>query len=224
MSNSEKIRNDSNSRRGFISKLGALIAGATSLGFLGSLFPSNSAKAKTKNALLGSEDYLGSIGMVAFTFAPRGTALCNGQVLSIAQNTALFSLLGTTFGGNGTTNFNLPDLRSRVIIGAGQGNGLSSYVLGQEGGTEAVTLTVNQIPSHNHALNVNTGIGTSDTPSGNYLAENNEGIKQFTTSANGAANSSSIGNSGSSQPFTIVQPYLALNYVIVLEGIFPSRN
>jgi len=180
------------------------------------------------------ESDLAMIFLFAGNFAPRGFATCAGQLLSIAQNTAVFSLLGTTYGGNGTTNFALPDLRGRVAIGQGQGPGLSSYVEGQIGGSETMTLLSNNLPTHTHTLNVNNAAGTTGTPSNTtYLAQgpttgsgpNAQVQKIYTTNApNTALGPLSISGGGGNQPFSIMQPYLALFYIIALEGIFPSRN
>lgn len=176
-----------------------------------------------------SEPFLGQIAIYGFNFAPRGWAMCNGQILPIAQNTALFSLLGTTYGGNGQTTFALPNLQSRVPIHFGQGPGLSSYDLGQAAGTESDTLTVNQLPSHNHPVNCAQGAPTTAKPAGNLLA--NLSIDPPPTTANIYAPTATntmlptmIGLTGGNQPFGILQPYLALNFCIALEGIFPSRN
>jgi microcystin-dependent protein len=171
-----------------------------------------------------SEPFLGQIILVPYNFAPRGYAFCTGQLLSISQNTALFSLLGTTFGGNGQTTFALPDLRGRVPNGAGQGPGLSNYDLGQVGGTETDTLTVNQMPAHNHLVNVNADGGDTGRISNTYLANSSETpyIASVTSPATMAL--PMISNTGGSQPFAILQPYLTLNYCIALEGIFPSRS
>lgn len=163
--------------------------------------------------------------MVGFNFPPQGWALCNGQILSIAQNTALFSLLGTTYGGNGQTTFALPDLRSRVPIHPGQGAGLSSYTIGQLGGVESVTLLATQIPSHNHGVNCNTGGGTQASPASAYPAVESTGTSlDYAAASNGAMNPAMIGNTGGSQPHTNIQPYLCVNFIIALQGIFPSRN
>src|SRR5262245_54899621 len=116
------------------------------------------------------EQFLGSLLLVPFAFAPAGWALCNGQLLSIAQNQALFSLIGATYGGDGVTTFGLPDLRGRVPIGFGQGPGLQNYALGQSGGVESTTLGVNQLPSHNHVINVVSSAATSSNPTNEYLA------------------------------------------------------
>lgn len=170
-----------------------------------------------------AEPFLGMIIIVPYNFSPRGWAFCNGQILPIAQNTALFSLLGTTFGGNGQTTFALPDLRGRVANSSGQGPGLSNYDLGQVGGTESTTLTVNQMPIHNHMIAplAFASDGDSTTPDGSYPAKN------------GAYNSAQdgtkmgpfpSGNQGGNQPFSLLQPYLTLNFCIAMEGIFPSRN
>ena len=177
-----------------------------------------------------SEPFLGMIIIVPYNFSPRGWAFCNGQILPIAQNTALFSLLGTTYGGNGQTTFALPDLRGRVPNSSGQGPGLSSYDLGQVGGVESETLTINQMPSHNHLVNAVNGTGTAAKPAGNLLS--NLSIDPPPSSANVYTNVAATGqmaptmitNTGGSQPFSVLQPYLTLNFCIALEGIFPSRN
>ncbi len=173
-----------------------------------------------------SEPFLGMIAIYGFNFAPRGWAQCNGQILPIAQNTALFSLLGTTYGGNGQTTFALPDLRGRVSNSAGQGPGLSSYDLGQVGGTESATLTINNMPGHNHTYTIpaNASDGTTTEPSATtYLGQ--PAANLYTTGGPGVQMAGgNTGLTGGSQPFSILQPYLTLNYCIALEGIFPSRN
>lgn len=171
-----------------------------------------------------SEPFLAQIMLFGGNFAPRGWAFCNGQILSISQNTALFSLLGTTFGGNGQTTFALPDLRGRVPIHPGQGPGLSNYSPGQQGGTESNTLTQGQMPAHTHAaaLNASSNPSSDTLPNGNFLAEGNSYTN--TTNAQMNANAVSLGVAGGSQPFPILQPYLGVNFIIALEGIFPSRN
>jgi len=160
-----------------------------------------------------------------FNFAPRNWAMCNGQILSIAQNTALFSLLGTTYGGNGQTTFALPDLRGRVGIHFGQGPGLSPYALGQVGGTETTSLTINNLPAHTHPFappcvddDATGGIPTGKSPatSANNIYASPTGTA---TMAPGTT-----GPTGGSQPFSILPPYLAVNWCIALNGIFPSRN
>jgi len=161
--------------------------------------------------------------IVPYNFSPRGWAFCNGQILPIAQNTALFSLIGTTFGGNGQTTFALPDLRGRFPNSSGQGPGLSSYDLGQVGGTENVTLTVQQMPAHNHAANCFADDANAASPAGNVLA-NAPNNMYATVNPNSTMNPLAIGNSGGNQPFPVMNPYLTLNFCIALEGIFPSRN
>jgi microcystin-dependent protein len=173
-----------------------------------------------------SEPFLGMIAIYGFNFAPRGWAMCNGQILPIAQNTALFSLLGTTYGGNGQTTFALPDLRSRVPVHFGQGPGLSSYVLGQAAGTETVTLNVNEIPAHTHTVACTDEDGTSSKPPGNIIASQQDGNAAYANvSPNGTMAATMIPPSGGgNQPHPNIQPYLAINFCIALEGIFPSRN
>jgi microcystin-dependent protein len=180
------------------------------------------------------ETYLGEISLGAFNFAPHGFALCNGQVLSISQNTALFSLLGTNFGGDGQSTFELPNLQGRVPIHFGQSAGTSQYVIGQTGGVETVTLTQNQIPAHSHLVNVNAAAGTTATPgTTTYLAAgpptgsgpNATMLDLYTTNASTTTlNAATIANTGGSQPHSILQPFLVVTYVIALQGIFPSRN
>jgi microcystin-dependent protein len=187
--------------------------------------------------------YLAMIIIFGGNFAINGWALCDGQLLSISQNTALFSLLGTTFGGNGTSNFQLPDLQGRVPVGMGNGAGLSPYYLGQRAGAETVTLTVNQIPAHTHSVAISVTIsasnaaatanvplvGTStlavpvDPYSGDAINLYNGGAPNvaLNTLAQAVGNT---GSTGGSQPFSIIQPYLTVNYQIALVGIYPSRS
>jgi microcystin-dependent protein len=170
-----------------------------------------------------SEPFLGMIIIVPYNFAPRGWAFCSGQILPIAQNTALFSLIGTTFGGNGQTTFALPDLRGRWPNSSGQGPGLSSYDLGQVGGTESGTLTINQMPTHNHLVSASAADADSGKPSGRFLGVSS--ATNFLSATDGTLMAPTvITNTGGNQPFSILQPYLTLNYCIALEGIFPSRN
>ena len=178
-----------------------------------------------------ADPFIGEIRMVGFSFNPRGWALCNGQLMSIAQNTALFSLLGTTFGGDGVQTFGLPDLRGRVPLHQGSGPGLSTYVLGQLAGTENVTLLSTQMPQHTHLVNCQTATGSVTAPAANYPAGNqvnrDTGVAVDTTydpATNGTMNPAVIGIAGGSQPHANIQPYLCVNFVIALVGIFPSRN
>jgi microcystin-dependent protein len=181
-----------------------------------------------------SEPFLGQISIFAGNFAPRGWALCNGQILAIATNTALFSLLGTTYGGNGQTTFALPDLRGRAALHQGQGPGLSSYDLGEVGGVESVTLIQTQIPAHNHTATVTINaaaspLSASDDPS-NQVPAGGSGQSVYastpdgTTKMNAGMATAVIGIAGGSQPHENRQPYLCVNYIIALQGIFPSRN
>jgi microcystin-dependent protein len=161
--------------------------------------------------------YLGEIKIISWTFAPKGWAFCNGQLLQINQNQALFSLLGTTFGGNGQTNFALPNLQGRAPVHVG--NGISQ---GEAAGTTAVTLNTSQMPAHSHPAQGNTAAPNQGGPGNNFWA----GVagSYSTASPDGAMNPASITNAGGSQPHTNMQPYLVLNFVIALQGIFPSRN
>jgi microcystin-dependent protein len=165
--------------------------------------------------------FIGQISMFAFNFPPRSWAQCNGQLLAIAQNQALFSLLGTTYGGNGTTTFALPDLRGRTPLHWGQGPGLSNRTLGQNGGEENHTLITTEMPAHNHLMNANSGSPTASSPSGNFAAQN---TSAYSTTSNATMNSADIGNMGGSQPHPNQSPYLVINICIALAGIFPSRN
>lgn len=164
--------------------------------------------------------------MVGFNFAPKGWALCNGQLLAISQNTALFSPLGTYYGGNGTSNFALPNLQSRVPIHAGQGAGLSSYVLGEQTGTESVTLLTAQIPAHNHIVNGVASGGNQAGPGGGSPAMESTGTSLDYSNAppNSAMNAAMVSNTGGNQPHANIQPVLCVNFIIALQGIFPSRN
>lgn len=172
--------------------------------------------------------FIAQITLFAGNFAPRGWAFCQGQIFSIAQNTALFSLLGTTYGGNGQTTFALPDLRGRVPMQPGQGPGLAPRVLGEQGGTESVTLLTTQMPQHNHSTTVvtngNSGPATDTIPTGNVWAEGGSYNSAANTQMNTTAVQVTVGVSGGSQPHSNIQPFLALNFIIAIEGIYPSRN
>jgi microcystin-dependent protein len=167
---------------------------------------------------------LGEIRIFGGNFAPKGWAFCNGQLLNISQNSALFSLLGTTYGGDGRVTFALPDLRGRAPIGFGQGPGLSSYALGEQGGTEAVTLLVTEMPTHNHALGANSANGTSTVAQNNVPATSASRDNQYSPTVNATMSPTAIGPAGGNEPHENRQPYLAMNYIIALEGIYPSRN
>jgi microcystin-dependent protein len=171
-----------------------------------------------------SEPYLGMIIIVPYTFAPRGWAFCAGQILSISQNTALFSLLGTTFGGNGQTTFGIPDLRGRVPVGSGQGPGLSNYDLGEVAGSETVTLTTQEIPAHSHTVSASSNDPSANRASNAALAATN------IYDPNGADGRTFMNpnvmppSGGNNQPHENRQPFLVLNYCIAMTGIYPSRN
>jgi microcystin-dependent protein len=179
------------------------------------------------------EGTIGEIRMFAGNFAPRTWAFCNAQLLPIAQNTALFSILGTTYGGNGQTTFGLPDFRGRTAVGTGTGPGLSNVQLGEMAGTPNVTLTTGNMPAHNHPLTgavtpqaINDADGLTDSPGNARLGAGTV----FTNAASPlvsmlpALSTLAVGNNGSSQPFSILPPYLGMNYIICMFGIFPSRD
>ncbi|MFI5137333.1 MAG: phage tail protein [Sphingobacteriales bacterium] len=173
--------------------------------------------------------FVGAIYIFGGNFAMYGFSLCQGQLLSISSNDVLYTLIGTTFGGDGVNTFGLPDLRGRVALGQGTGPGLSTYVIGQASGTENATLTSSTMPSHTHLVNANSATGSASTPASNsYLAAAYSGstAEDFYSAASGNATlaGTTIGHTGSSIPFSILQPVLAMNYVISLYGIFPSRN
>jgi len=170
------------------------------------------------------EPYIAQVMLFAGNFAIRGWALCEGQILPISQHSALFSLLGTTYGGDGETTFGLPDLRGRVPIGPGTGPGLPAYQVGQRSGTSTTTLTQLNLPSHSHTILANSNKGNTNTPSGNYLAATEEVQGYNNTNADNALNSDAVGNTGNGQAFNNMQPYLAMYYEIALIGVFPSRN
>ncbi|MDH3530890.1 MAG: tail fiber protein [Acidobacteriota bacterium] len=171
------------------------------------------------------DPFLGQIQAFGFNFAPRGWALCNGQLLPIAQNTALFSLLGTTYGGDGRTTFNLPDLRGRVSLHYGSGPGLSTRPIGQKGGAESVTLNTSEIPSHSHTANAAAEAADSGKPSGNALATpDGVMIYRANQAPDATLHSGTIGNTGGNQSHYNMEPFLVINWCIALVGVFPSRN
>ena len=181
-----------------------------------------------------NQAYLASITSFAGDFAPLGWALCSGQILPIQQNQALFSLLGTTYGGNGVSTFALPDLRGRVPIGWGTGQTLSPVALGQQGGSIGVTLNSNNLPPHLHSGNMSVSLrcdpnpGSESAPDSLYPAAVTQGFA--TTATPGvtmkapAYSNVVIGNAGNSTPVPVMPPYLAISYIICMQGVFPSRN
>lgn len=171
-----------------------------------------------------STPFVGEIRMFGGNFPPREWAFCNGQFIAIAQNDTLFNLIGTTYGGDGVTTFQLPDLRSRVPVHQGQGSGLSPYVIGQVGGVESVTLQQSQIPSHTHFLQADGAPGDQTGPGGHYLAGGTT-ISRYIAGVPAALMSdASISSAGSSLPHSNLQPFLAVSFIIALVGVFPSRN
>ena len=179
--------------------------------------------------------YVGEIRMFGFNFAPVGWAFCNGGTLPISSNTALFALLGTTYGGNGTTTFGLPDLRGRFPMHFGQGTGLSNRIQGEFGGGETTTLGITHLPAHSHAINLtaampcSNGPGNADDPTGKIPAgsasdENYTAPGSATGQLAPLTVTGTSGSTGTGTPFTNMPPYLAVNFCIALQGIFPSRN
>ncbi|GAA5120274.1 phage tail protein [Luteolibacter yonseiensis] len=171
--------------------------------------------------------FIAQIATFGFNFAPRGWAQCNGQTLPIAQNTALFSILGTTYGGNGTTTFMLPNLQGRAPMHPGAGGGLTSRTLGQVLGTENQTLSVPEMPAHNHGgvvapMSASPAAGGSSSPSGMVPAVTPRPL--YADTGNGSLGAPSISSVGGGQPHLNMQPYLCVNFCIALQGIFPSRN
>jgi microcystin-dependent protein len=178
-----------------------------------------------------TQPYLGEIRLFAGNFAPRTNALCTGQLLSITQNSALFSLIGTYYGGNGTTNFALPDLRGRLPVGMGQGPGLSNYTIGEQTGSETVTITTQTMPAHTHFAYASTQDANSASPVNNYPATlvNPPWTKYWVPDASktGAPlplSTNALSMAGGSQPHNNLMPILAVTAIIALQGVFPTRN
>lgn len=198
--------------------------------------------APTSASHAGLEPFIGEMMLFAGNFCPRNYAKADGQLLAISANSALFSILGTMYGGDGRTTFGLPDLRGRVAINEGQGPGLSRHAMGQRGGNEMTTLTTPNIPSHNHGVSVTTtvistvkaaGSGATNAPAGQFIAgggDQNFGSRpplddlNAGSVSNAATSSVSQNNVGSGQPFSNVPPYLTMTYCIAVQGIFPSRS
>lgn len=168
--------------------------------------------------------FLGEIRIFAGNFAPTGWAMCNGQVLQISQNTALFSLLGTTYGGDGRTNFALPNLQGATPLGPGQGPGLSLRDLGETGGEQTVALSVQEIPAHAHTADCNAGMGDQYLPVGNFWAMDAGGNNEYGSTGGSQMASDAITTSGGSSPHPNMQPYLVVNFIIALQGVFPARS
>ncbi|MDI2098995.1 phage tail protein [Ruicaihuangia caeni] len=174
------------------------------------------------------DQFVGEIRIVAFNFAPTGWALCEGQILPLSQNTALFSLLGTTYGGDGKSTFALPNLAGRMPIGAGWGQGLSARDPGEQGGSATVTLTIPELPTHTHVVAGHAGAGNKSTASGATWAMPRYGRRQtdaYSPTADGKEMAmTALSPSGSSQPHNNMPPYLAMNFIIALQGVFPPRQ
>lgn len=202
------------------------------------LLTTSAAACFSAPAMAQAEPFIGQMMLFAGNFCPRGWQPANGQLVSIAQNTALFSILGTTYGGNGQTTFALPDLRGRVPVSVGQGPGLSDYTLGEVAGTETTTLLTTQMPIHTHQATATTlikiaagQVADTNKPAGNTFA-NTGPLNVYYTGAptanymdnDTAATAVTVGVQGGSQPFSIMQPYLAMQWCVAVEGIFPSRN
>lgn len=178
-------------------------------------------------ALAAAEPFLGEIMMTGANFCPRGWANLDGQLLQISQNTALFSLLGTTYGGNGRTTFGLPDLRARVPLHLGQGPGLTIRSQGAKGGAERHWLKISEMPQHQHALNGSTGGGKEQSPTGNLLGKQAQRNRIYTPAGTGPLtpmHKSVVGPTGSGHPHNNMQPFLAIRFCIALQGVYPSRH
>ena len=176
-----------------------------------------------------SDQFVAEIRIFACNFAPVGWALCNGQLLPISQNTALFSLIGTYYGGNGTSNFALPNFQGRAALCQGNGPGLTPRNLGETDGTENETLLLSQLPTHSHAINCSNTTGSSPSPGGNVLAASgiDRNLVMYNNATSGGImtmNPAQLSISGSGQPHNNMSPYLTLNFCIALQGIYPARN
>lgn len=184
-----------------------------------------SALASAPQAHAGVDPFIGELMLMGNNFCPRGYASASGQLLAISQNTALFSLLGTNYGGNGTTTFALPNLNGRAPIGVGQGPGLSNYVLGEVGGQESFTLLVTQMPTHTHLVQATNSFADKPGPGDKFLAADNNGVNKYHDGpANKTMNAGMISQAGGNQPVSHRGPFLAMTWCIALQGIFPPRD
>ena len=176
------------------------------------------------------EDYIGEVRMFAGNFAPRNWAFCEGQTLSIADNQALFAIIGTIYGGDGRTTFRLPDLRGRIPLGPGTGPGLSTRRQGEAGGTENNTIETSQMAPHNHPASIvvkpqaSTAAASEDTPTNNFLAGTENYTEAANTTMGDAEVTAQIGDTGGGQPMNNMQPFLGMHFIICINGLFPSRN
>ena len=171
-----------------------------------------------------AQPYVGEIKMFAGNFAPEGWSFCQGQVIAISENDTLFALIGTTYGGDGQSTFALPDLRSRVPIHQGQGPGLSNYTLAQSGGAESVTLTVNQVPAHTHAMRASIGLANTTNPANAIIGASTAVTAFFGDPPTQNMNTAAISSVGGSVPHNNIQPYLAFNFIISMFGVFPQQS
>lgn len=215
-----KSQNESSKRMNKAAVLIAAFAGASVMMIATSRAPSETSQS--------SDPFIGEISMFAGNFAPRGWAFCDGQLLPISDNSALFSLLGTTYGGDGRTTFALPDLRGRVAIHAGNGPGLTDRRQGSKGGVETVTLNITELPHHNHTLNVVDAPAKESSPVGNLPAIPAVDAPMLYGTMKGAEaaefHEMTIGHTGGSQAHENMPPYGTVRYIIALQGVYPSRN
>ncbi|MBK8069330.1 MAG: phage tail protein [Rhodanobacteraceae bacterium] len=170
-----------------------------------------------------SSPFVAEIRIVGFNFAPRGWAFCDGQLLPLSQNTALFSLLGTNYGGNGKSNFALPSFQGSAPVHHGQGPGLSDYFIGEAGGAETVSLLASEIPGHTHSLQASANPGSSNNPAGNLYAVPRSGSAYAPSSSLVAMSPDALAPAGGDQPHNNMPPYLVLNFIIAMQGVFPQR-
>ena len=174
-----------------------------------------------------SDPFIGEIRAVGFDFAPRGWALCDGSLLPIPQNTALFSILGTTYGGNGTSTFGLPNLKGKMVIHPGRGPGLSTRQLGEDGGASFVTLNTNHLPAHNHAMMSINLVAAGSQPSGTTVLARSSGGSAYVMGDSVTKvqlSSDAVSQNGGGQPHNNLMPYLTHNFIIALQGVFPNRG
>ena len=170
-----------------------------------------------------ADQFVAEIRVFPFNFPPRGWAFCDGQIMSISQNTALFSLLGTTYGGDGRTTFALPNFQGNSPIQTGQGARLTLRDLGETGGEDTLTLLISELPAHTHTPNCNSGTGDQYGPPGNFWATDAGGNNEYNATGTSTMAPGAVGPAGGNQPHNNLQPYLVLNFCIALQGIFPSR-
>jgi microcystin-dependent protein len=209
---------ETDDRRGFLKRLLGLAAGGAAVALGGTALTRGRAEASA------IDPYLGEIMLFAGSYAPRGWAPCNGQLLPINQNQGLFSLLGTYYGGNGQTTFALPDLRGRAPIHVGQGPGLTDRTLGEQGGEETHLLTVEEMPAHTHLASAYSGNGTSASPAGLLPARDPSGTPHYGAGADVTLSPGAIGVTGGNQAHNNMQPFLALTFCICVQGVFPQQS